>query len=247
MAVYKSQVLILRCQDWSETSQVVHLLAREVGRLRCLAKGSRRGLNPFSGPLDRWILGEAVFSVADPNRLATLMELYETGRFEGLRRGLPAFYGASYVTELVMTLVPDLEPQPPVFDLAVQTFRLLAEAEPEACRAITFACAWRLLALLGYMAESGRCVECRQPMAAGESVHYSAGLGGCLCPHCRPEGRTHHLTAKTAQAMAFLASADWDEIRRVRLSQATANQMRAILAARVAELAGKELSASRYV
>jgi DNA repair protein RecO len=247
MAVHKSQVLVLKCQDWSETSQVVHLLAREVGRLRCLAKGSRRGLNPFSGPLDRWVLGEAVFSLPDSNRLATLMELYETGRLEGLRRRLPAFYGASYATELVMTLVPDLEPQPPVFDLVVQTFRLLSEVEPEACRAVTFAFAWRLLALLGYMAESGRCVECQEPVAVGEPVNYSAGLGGPLCAKCRPEGRTHHLTGKTAQAIAFLASADWDELPRVRLSQATANQMRSVLTARVAELAGKELSASRYV
>jgi len=247
MAVYKSQVLILKCQDWSETSQVVHLLAREAGRLRSLAKGSRRGLNPFSGPLDRWVLGEAVFSIADPDRLATLMELYETERFEGLRRHLPAFYGASYATELVMALVPDLDPQPAAFDLVVRTFRLLAQVEPEACRAVTFAFAWRLLALLGYMAEGGRCVECQAPVAADQPVNYSAGLGGPLCANCRPEGRTHHLTAKTAQAMAFLASADWDEVPRVRLSQATANQMRSVLAARVAELAGKELSASRYV
>jgi len=247
MAVYKSQVLILKCQDWSETSQVVHLLAREAGRLRSLAKGSRRGLNPFSGPLDRWVLGEAVFSVADPDRLATLMELYETERFEGLRRHLPAFYGASYATELVMALVPDLDPQPAAFDLVVRTFRLLAQVEPEACRAVTFAFAWRLLALLGYMAEGGRCVECQATVAADQPVNYSAGLGGPLCANCRPEGRTHHLTAKTAQAMAFLASADWDEVPRVRLSQATANQMRSVLAARVAELAGKELSASRYV
>ncbi|MCX5672943.1 MAG: DNA repair protein RecO [Planctomycetota bacterium] len=247
MAVYKSQVLILKCQDWSETSQVVHLLAREAGRLRSLAKGSRRGLNPFSGPLDRWVLGEAVFSVADPDRLATLMELYETERFEGLRRHLPAFYGASYATELVMALVPDLDPQPAAFDLVVRTFRLLAQVEPEACRAVTFAFAWRLLALLGYMAEGGRCVECQAPVAADQPANYSAGLGGPLCANCRPEGRTHHLTAKTAQAMAFLASAEWDEVPRVRLSQTTANQMRSVLAARVAELAGKELSASRYV
>jgi DNA repair protein RecO (recombination protein O) len=247
MAVHKSQVLILKCQDWSETSQVVHLLAREVGRLRCLAKGSRRGLNPFSGPLDRWVMGEAVLSIADTNRLAILMELYETERFEGLRRCLPAFYGASYATELVTALVPELDPQPATFDLAADTLRLLSEAQPEACRAITLAMAWRLLALLGYVPQMGRCVECQGPIPAGQPVNYSAGVGGPLCAKCRPEGRTHRLTAKAAAAMAFLASADFSEVRRVRLSPATANQMLSVLSARVAELAGKELSTARYV
>jgi len=247
--VHKSTVLLLRCRDWSETSQVVELLAREVGRLRCLAKGSKRGQNPFSGPLDRWTLGEAVFSISNPNRLATLMELYETDRFDGLRRKLPAFYGASLATELVMALVPDLDPQPPVFDLVVRTFESLAEAEAEASRAVAFAFTWRLLALLGYGTDMGRCVQCDRPLDSHKPLRYSAGLGGPVCPQCRPEGKgkIHRLTAKTAQAMAFLAGADWSEVRRVRLSQRTAREMRDVLVATVAELAGKELSAARYV
>jgi len=247
--VHKSMVLLLGCRDWSETSQIVELLAREIGRITCLAKGSKRGQNPFSGPLDRWTLGEAVFSISNPNRLATLMELYETDRFDGLRRKLPAFYGASLVTELVTALVPDLDPQPAVFDLVVRTLEVLSEAAPEAGQAVTFAFAWRLLVLLGYGHDMGRCVECNRPLDTKKPIEYSAGLGGPVCQGCRPEGKgkIHRLTAKTAQAMAFLARADWAEVRRVRLSRATAGQMRDVLVARAAELAGKELSAARYV
>jgi DNA repair protein RecO (recombination protein O) len=245
--VHKSAILILKCQDWSETSQVVHVLAREVGRLRCLAKGSRRGLNPFSGPLDRWTVGEAVFSLADPNRLATLMELYETERFRGLGGCLPAFYGAACLTELVMAIVPDVEPQPALFDLVVETLRRLSASEPQACRAIAFAAAWRMLAMLGYVPPMGRCVQCERPLEPSKPVDYSAGLGGPVCPQCRPPAGTHHLSAKAAEALAFLLAADWAEVERVRLTPATANQLRSILAARVEELAGKKLTSLRYV
>lgn len=247
MPVHKSTVLILRCQDWSETSQVVHLLAREVGRLRCLAKGSRRGLNPFSGPLDRWTVGEAVFTQADPNRLATLMELYETERFQGFREKLPAFYGASCLTELVMALVPDLEPQPDVFDLMMEALRRLDRVEPQACQAITLAAAWRLLALLGYVPPMDQCVQCGQTLDTSGPMDYNAGLGGPVCPTCRPAEGTHHLTGKAAQAIAFLIRADGDDVERVRLSPTTATQVRAVLGARVEELAGKKLSTLRYV
>lgn len=247
MAVYKSTVLILRCQDWSETSQVIHLLAREVGRLRCLAKGSKRGQNPFSGPLDRWMLGDAVFSLGDPNRLGTLMELYETDRFEGIRRKLPAFYGASLVTELILTLVPDVDPQPAVFDWMVETLRQLSDAEAEACQAITFAFAWRLLGQLGYAPPPGRCVECGTALAAGKPADFNAASGGPVCGRCRGKGPTVRLGAKTVQAMDFLVSADWKAIGRVRLSAATANEMRAALTARVETLAGTGLSAAQYV
>jgi len=246
VAVQKSPVLTLRCQDWSETSQVIHLLARTAGRIRCLAKGSKRGQNPFGGPLDRWTLGEAVFSLRDPNRLATLTELYETERFEGLRRRLAAFYGASLATELVLTLVPDGETQPEVFDLTVGTFGRLSAAEPAACRSVALAFAWRLLGQLGYGSDLSRCVECGAAVG-GVGAEFSAAAGGSVCRRCRSVGRVVRLSAKAVEAAGFLSAADWDEVGRVRLSEATAGSLRSALSARVEELAGRQLTAARYV
>jgi DNA repair protein RecO len=196
--------------------------------------------------LDRWVLGEAVFSVTDPNRLATLMEFYQTERFEGLRRGLPAFYGAAAITELVTALVPDFEAQAPVFDLAVESLRRLAGAEAPACQAIALAVAWRLLGLLGYMPPLDRCIQCDRPLEGG-GVDFSPGLGGPVCRQCRTATATLHLSAKAAQAIAFLASQDWDAVRRVRLTKATADQVRAVLETRIEELAGRKPSALRHV
>ena len=249
MAVHKSMVLVLRCTDWSETSQVVHLLARDLGRLRCLAKGSRREKNPFSGPLDRWMLGEAVLSVVRPDRLATLMELYEVDRFAGLRRRLAAYYGASALTELVLALVPELDPQPEVFDLAVTGLRHLAEAEPGGCPAVAFAAALRLLVLLGYGAPTDRCVECGRRLPADRPLDYAVGLGGPVCAACRPrgKGKVHRLGASAVQAVAFLRSAPWEQVRRVRLKPETAEALRDVLSATALELSGKELTALRHV
>jgi DNA repair protein RecO (recombination protein O) len=248
MAVVKSQVLLLRCQDWSESSQVVHLLAREVGRIRCLAKGSKRGLNLFGGPLDRWSLGEAVFSLRDPNKLATLMELYELDRFEGLRAKLPAYLGACFVTEIVTALVPDADPQPALFDLVVEVFRELAAAEPEAARAVAFAAAWRLLDALGYGPNLARCVECEAELPPKSPREYSPGLGGVVCDACRPKaGGLLKLGVQAAQAITFLRAADWNDVRRVRLTDTTARQVRTALAMRIEELSGRQLCAARYV
>jgi DNA repair protein RecO (recombination protein O) len=247
VAMYKSAALVLRCQDWSETSQVVLLLARDAGRVRCLAKGSRRPKNPFGGPLDRWILGEAVFSLRDPNQLAVLVELFETERFEGVRRRLEAFYGASLVTELVVALVPEADAQPEVFDLAVRALALLSDVPADACRAVAYAFAWRLLALLGYSPEMARCVECGTLLKAGAPADFSPVSGGLVCSRCRKPGDACRLSARAVEAVRFLTGADWNEIPRVRLSEATGRQIRTALERRVEELAGKQLSATEYV
>jgi DNA repair protein RecO len=251
VTVYKGQVLTLRCGDFSETSQVVTLLGPDAGLVRCLAKGSKRGRNPFGGPLDRWTLGHAVFSLPDPNRLGTLMELYELERFEGLRAKLPAFLGASAATELVLALVPEVEPQPEAFALAVETLRHLAEAEPAAARAVAFAFAWRLLAALGYGPDLGHCAECGAVVEdSGEAAGprpFSGALGGLVCPRCRAPDRTVRLTAQGVRAIRFLASRPWDEVRRVRLADSTAKALRQALLSRAEELAGQRLSAVEYV
>ena len=50
----KSLALVLRVFDYSETSQVVHLYARELGKIHGIAKGSKRPASKgtVSGPLD---------------------------------------------------------------------------------------------------------------------------------------------------------------------------------------------------
>jgi DNA repair protein RecO (recombination protein O) len=49
---HKSLALTLRVIDFSETSQVVHLYARELGRVHAIAKGSKRKKSAFRGGFD---------------------------------------------------------------------------------------------------------------------------------------------------------------------------------------------------
>ena len=48
----KSDAIVLRTIEFSETSLVVTLFTREFGKLGVLAKGARRPKGPFEGSLD---------------------------------------------------------------------------------------------------------------------------------------------------------------------------------------------------
>jgi recombinational DNA repair protein (RecF pathway) len=128
----------------------------------------------------------------------------------------------------------------------VETLRLLAAGDPRQCQALTLAALWRMLAVLGYVPALDHCIECSEALTAAP-LDFSPGHGGPLCAKCRPPAGTLHLSAKAAQAIGFLLAATWDEVRRVRLTPATAAQIRAVLAARVEELAGRKLASLRHV
>jgi DNA repair protein RecO (recombination protein O) len=109
MPLVSDRCICLRKVEYSETSQILTLLAREHGITRVIAKGAHRktkqGASKFGGVIDLLDLGEAVFSHAPDRDLAPLTEWsLQDGHLE-LRRSLRAVYLAQYAAELVSLVI----------------------------------------------------------------------------------------------------------------------------------------------
>lgn len=258
MGIHKVQALTLKCTDYSETSQVVAILTRPMGRVRLLAKGSRRARQNFGGPLEPWTRAEAMFSLRDPNRLGTLTEFYEVEGFRDLRKDLNAYYAACYVTELLLAIVPDLDPQSEVFDLTVAVFRMLngartakpgRDASTGLTKVIVFYFEVRLLQLLGYWPGFRFvCVDCGRELLEQAAYEVSPSRCGMICQACRiAEGDVIVVKVKVIEALNFLAQAGLEQLQRVKLNPETAGQMRDLINRVVSEIANRELSCVRNV
>ena len=161
MALARDRCICLRKIDYSETSQILALFAREHGLLRVIAKGAHRrtkaGASKFDGGLDLLDLGDAVFTF-DPGRELNL--LTEWHLLEGhldLRRSLRGVYLAQYAGELTSMLFEEHDAHPALFDRLVQTLPELATPRAEE----TFlAFELDLLRESGYLPELSGCAEC---------------------------------------------------------------------------------------
>jgi DNA repair protein RecO (recombination protein O) len=181
----RDRAICLRKIDYSETSQILLLLAREHGLLRVIAKGAHRrtkaGASKFDGGVDLLDVGDAVF-IFDPAKELNL--LTEWGLREGhleLRNNLRAVYLAQYAAELIALLFQEHDPHPQLFDRLVQTIPELATPRAEE----TFlAFELDLLRESGYLPELTRCGECGQPAGEGEYAYFSADRGGVVCRNC---------------------------------------------------------------
>ena len=126
----KAIALVLRVVEFSETSSVVTLFTREMGKIHALAKGARRPKGPFESALDLLALCRIVFLRKSPGVLDLLTEAKLQRRFRPRDRDLSSLYAGYYVAELLTELTDDSDPSPELFDAAVETLQGLAEPGP---------------------------------------------------------------------------------------------------------------------
>ena len=171
----KSLALVLRVIDYSETSQIVHLYARELGRVHAIAKGSKRKKSAFRGGFDVVSLVEILRIEKDPGTLDLLTSAETFEIYPELRRDWNRFSAAAYALDLLDEFTPEAMPQPELFDAARATLDAIeAGASVVEC---VFRFEARFLDVLGHFPRLDACGTCRRPLT-GSDAWFSVRDGG---------------------------------------------------------------------
>ena len=185
MAQRRDEAVVLRVQRWSESSQIVTLLGRETGLVRCVAKGALRrtkaGKAKFDGGFDLLDVGEAVMVLRPERELQQATEWELLDGHLPLRRGaggLRGIYLGMYAAELTAGVLQELDPQPGLFDRLRRLLDRLATPQREE---VALAFTLEALRAGGYLPNLDRCAKTRQPVTGGP-VLFSPGLGGVVLP-----------------------------------------------------------------
>lgn len=198
--VYKAEAVVLRRHNLGETDKSVILFTRNQGKLSAVAKGARRPTSRISGATE--LFSHCVVMLAVGRNLDVITQCEVREPFLGLRADLNRFAAASYLAELTDSMLEDRMPAPGLFDLFVESLRIL-DAGGSVLAAV---CAFELHASreLGYEPSVSLCVRCRkavlpseegatetngehlsqQASSGGAAVGFSPSLGGVVCRSC---------------------------------------------------------------
>jgi DNA repair protein RecO (recombination protein O) len=229
----KDRAICLRVVDYSETSQVVTLFGRSLGKIRAIAKGSKRPKSAFDGPIEPLSFGDIVFSGFSKDTLATLTEFQPQPVRGELRRNLAALQSALLAAELLDLLTEDYDPHVDLFDHFVQFLQDIEEGKVGPDRRDILI---RLILLqfvllheVGLRPRLSSCANCQRPFASdGRDIYFSVSANGLICRDCEMSFPDKiRLNPKAAQALADiqqLAQADeatLDEIEQVLIQHFT--------------------------
>jgi DNA repair protein RecO (recombination protein O) len=182
------EAVVLRTFDYGETSQILHLFARNLGRVHGIAKGARRLKGAFRGGVDVLVLGRAqVYARRGAAELRVIGAFDVTDHLPGLREGLGRFHAANHVAALLLAFTREEQPAPDLVDLAASSLRLIASAPDADAEAAALGFEAMALGLLGFGPELSRCVVCGKPARNVVTARLSSARGGLLCTGCRRE------------------------------------------------------------
>ncbi|MGI6401826.1 MAG: DNA repair protein RecO [Thermoguttaceae bacterium] len=208
MSIEKTDAIVLRTVDFSESSLVLTLYTRDFGKVRGLAKGARRLKNPFETSLDFLASIKLTFIRKNTDALDLCTESKLARRFRPNERNLRGLYAAYYVAELLDHMTEDYDPDPGLFRLADLTLESLETRGRVG--SLVFAFEAGLLDLFGVFPSTRRCVECGEPLPLDRVLNlerpiwFENDMGGVVCRNCLARNRTPGLVPTTIGAFKAL-------------------------------------------
>ena len=154
---------VLHQYDWSESSLILDLFTRELGRLAVVAKGAKKPHSNFRAvllPFLRLQVGLGKSAVEGGSEVQTLRGAEWAGGAT-MPAGAALFSGF-YLNELLMKLLARQDPHPALFDAYAWTVGHLADSDAEAAlRAFELT----LLREIGLLPELSIVTQTQQPVA----------------------------------------------------------------------------------
>ncbi|MEE9405302.1 MAG: DNA repair protein RecO [Algisphaera sp.] len=214
MPKFKDNAICLRDLDYSESSQIVVLLTAEHGKLRGIAKGSRRqspsSIQRFSGGLFLLNCGQVMATTRPHQELASITEWDLQDDCFGLRRHLGAQRAAMIAADLLNALLPDGDPHPKAFvlmtELLKQLTTIIFEAEAGEDTAMVASALlvfqWGLLCECGYQPELNRDVRLNEPLDKSNAYSFDPTAGGLTTQRRGGDWRVRSATVALLQRLA---------------------------------------------
>jgi DNA repair protein RecO (recombination protein O) len=192
MALEKTEAVILKSSDWSESSRIVELFSRDFGKITLVDKGGRR-FKSKRGRLVPFARLEITFYKSEKTTTGyvsetDLVELYGFEK-EGTM-GRLAY--ASAACELLHHLLSDEQPQPSLYSFFITFLSLTETSEKGSLPTLFLTFFLHLLSQLGYHPSLANCVGCGKPMEMTEAktgeVLFCPERGGVVCSTCKTAG-----------------------------------------------------------
>ncbi len=196
----KTDAIVLRVVEFSETSCIVTLFTRTLGKISTIAKGARRKKSPFEAALDLIAICRIVFLHKSSQTLDILTEAKLQRRFRSSATDLDRFYAGLYLIELLNLLTDDADPHEDLFNEAISAIGQIdrcddletGDAGPRrlSTQHVLIHFEIRLLDLLGHLPMLTNCVDCGRVKTTISRVQFGLDRGGIICQNCRP-GKTN--------------------------------------------------------
>jgi len=201
LPIISSEAVILRSYPIKETDKIVVAYTRQYGKVRGVAKGSRRIRSRFSGRLEPLSWVELVAYEKESQELVRIDKVELLKGFGLTFQDYQAYLRSCYLVELLVETIPDREVNETLFRLILHVLPELGDSKKSEMATLYFQI-WHLK-LAGLLPDLAVCSSCGIPFKHSLRIYYQAMQAGFLCESCQ-KGRIHWLSWQSMKLLQCL-------------------------------------------
>ena len=224
MAIIKDKGFILRTFDFRETSKIVHIFTKKLGKVHGLLKGFRRGKKEFTTSLDSFSLNEFIF-YQSRNPLWLVSSADMIYNFPYLRENLEKNLIANYIVEFIDKISPLNFPSSEIYSLIKESLLFLRE---DYSRKILYIFQIKALQFSGFKPSLISCIKCNREII--NKGYFSVKLGGLLCSEClRYDKFSKEISEELILSLKYIQKNDFKKALRIKLKESRETELIEIL------------------
>ncbi len=239
----KDLAICIHTADFSETSQILTFFTKTSGKIKAIAKGSKRPKSAFGGPVEIFSCGDIVFSESSREKLATVTEFEQSNDLKGLVENYFAMNSALFSAELLSRLTDDYDPHPHLFESFLRFLKNVSQAKDKAALlAALILFQLSLLKEIGLQPVLENCVNCKNNFSGRwPEVYFSSSANGFICRDCEESFPDKiRISKAAANALSRLKLIAGSELK-------VLNQIERILIYHFTEILGRPPKMAKYV
>ncbi len=190
----KTEGIVLKGQKYQETSKILSIYTKNLGKISVMAKGANRPKSRLIANTQPFSYNEYQFSEGRSFYYINQADIIDS--FYDIRENMDSMVYGFYILELVEKSVEDEEANEKIFLLLVKTLKILSKLKSDYLRLLV-AFELKYISFLGYRPYLSSCVMCGN--GKSQEYRFSYLEGGIICSKCY----TKDLTAKPISREVF--------------------------------------------
>lgn len=242
MPLERSTAVVIGSFPLGESDRVVTFFTRQFGKIRGVARASRRIRSRFGAALEPFTLGELVFFETARSELARVDHFDILHPFSGLREDLERLGHASWIIECVARLTAERDRHAALYGLLLRGLRAMEDDVDPSWVRIWFGA--RCIGALGQWPRLDRCGDCGRRYPFPQAA---LGIEGLVCGACGwGPAETTPISPVAVATLARLRSLPGEQLPASRLGR-IAPELTTVLETHMTRLIGQPVRTVKFL
>jgi len=242
MTNVKTSGVVIKRMNYGEADRILTILTSDMGKIKAIAKGSRKILSKMGGSLEPFCLVDFIFHKGKSFYIVTsaIVKNY----FENIHSDIGKTAKAFYIGELIDKFLKEEENHPEIFILFTKYLKALDRDDDEILIPVFSA---KILENLGFKPEVSVCLHCRTKLEPKQNF-WDDVEGGVICKSCHNKfGHGHKIDNDVIKILRLIFSPQFNVGSKINIDNDYKKQTGVVLDSYIESIIERELKSKKFL